>query len=339
MKNKKHVTEFEMLQNALSKIRLNEAAIPMHNGKIINDTDTYSKVEKLLACPEMEQSHKFLFDVDFDQLDDDTINKVNELYDLAISQGLLNTDQEEELDATSDVQETPDGVSSEGDVSEVVPSTRNMVNCYTCFYSAIKNGEIKTGECYSNAPSPEQAKVDAISKLTQIGFTDINIIAIETGDTDVANCDMFAHTVETSKPVEEPSSAPVEVDDESTLTEDHSPIITEDSSEDKPEEKEPEEEKKEEPKEEEPKEEEEEEKPTTKDLSHQEKVELFTKFFKTFKDLLIKMKQTSYKNFDIDGKAEFWGKLKEIWNEKYDPKEFMTQANIEKLENMEIKIK
>lgn len=321
--NRQHVTELEIFQNALRKIKINEAAIPMHNGKIINESDTYSKVEKLLACPEMEQSHQFLYDIDFDQLDDETIKKVDDLFDLAVKQGLLELEPEEELDATSDVTEDPSGVSSEGDVTEVIPSTQNMVNCYTCFYSAIKNGEIKTGEAYSNAPSPEQAKVDAISKLSQLGFTDINIIAIETGDTDIANCDVLAHTV--NEPNNPP--APIETVESKTLTEDLPTLAEdEDDKEDKSSEDEQQEEKKE-------------EKPSTPEISHQEKIELFTKFFKLFKDLLIKMKQTSYKNFDIDGKAEFWNNMSSMWKEKYDPRDFMTAANKDKLENMEIKIK
>ena len=358
------MTEIEMYQAALSKIKMNEAAIPLHNGKIVKESDTYDKVEKLLACPEMEQSHKFLYDVDFDELDDETIRKVDDLYDLAIKQGLLQNENEEELDATSDVTEDPSGVSSTGEVAEVVPSVQQVINCYTCFYSAIKNGEIKTGEAYSNAPTPEQAKVDVISKLSKIGFTDINIIAVETGDTDLANCDPMAHTVEKSEPV--PSvTAPVE----ETITEDlenvneaeicprcHRNTLVADphsgnmrctncnywqktggldkqlfiyrsknESEENTDEKSVEEP--------------EEKKLSTKELSHQEKVELFTKYFKTFKDLLIKMKQTSYKNFDIEGKAEFWKKLSEIWTEKYDPLEFLSPANREKLENMEVKIK
>ena len=325
--NNNRKLELDVYQEALRKIKLHEATIPMQNGKIINDTDTYEKVEKLLACPEMEQSHQFLYDIDFDQLSDDIVKKVDDLYDLAIKQGLIEVEPEEELEATSTVTYDSDGITDVEDVAEIVPSVRNVINCYTCFYSAIKNGEIKTGECYSNAPTPEQAKVDAISKLTQIGFSDINIIAIETGDTDLANCDQLAHTVDSPKETKPTMN-------DGTLTETSTMFSEADDKEDTEKEVEVKTDVKDEPEEKE-----EEKEPVRKEPSHQEKVELFAKFFKTFKDLLIKMKTTSYKNFNIDGKADFWKRMSEIWNEDYDPRDFMTPANIEKLENFEVKIK
>ena len=46
----------------------------------------------------------------------------------------------------------------------------------------MKDGELKTGECFSNAKDSQSAKADAISKLANLGFTSIEIIAIEQGD-------------------------------------------------------------------------------------------------------------------------------------------------------------
>ena len=52
----------------------------------------------------------------------------------------------------------------------------------------MKDGEMKTGEAYSNAISTRAAKSDVISKLEKVGYTNISILCIEVGDPDLRNC-------------------------------------------------------------------------------------------------------------------------------------------------------
>ena len=54
-------------------------------------------------------------------------------------------------------------------------------------YSATKDGEVKTGESYSNATNPRAAKADVYAKLSNIGYDNIAILAIECGDPDAAS--------------------------------------------------------------------------------------------------------------------------------------------------------
>jgi len=61
------------------------------------------------------------------------------------------------------------------------------IPCWTIIYSATsKDGDIKTGEAYSNAISAAAAKADVNAKLSRIGYSNISILAIEA--TDSCNC-------------------------------------------------------------------------------------------------------------------------------------------------------
>jgi hypothetical protein len=61
------------------------------------------------------------------------------------------------------------------------------IPCWTIIYSATsKDGDIKTGEAYSNAISAAAAKADVNAKLSRIGYSNISILAIEA--TDSFNC-------------------------------------------------------------------------------------------------------------------------------------------------------
>ena len=63
-------------------------------------------------------------------------------------------------------------------------------NAFTVLYSAMRDGNIKTGEAYSNAINPRSAKADVLSQLERAGYSNINILAIECGDPDCCgtNC-------------------------------------------------------------------------------------------------------------------------------------------------------
>lgn len=59
---------------------------------------------------------------------------------------------------------------------------------YTVVYSAMRGGEIKTGEAYSNAISTRAAKADVLAKLDRAGYQNVTILAIEAGDPDCCGC-------------------------------------------------------------------------------------------------------------------------------------------------------
>ena len=203
------LTEMEAYQIALSKINLREAVAPVFRGKIVEDEDTYNKVQQLLDCPQMEHAHKFLLDVDFDDLSQEIKQKVDDLYELAISQEFIKADQAEEDEVADEVgQEAADiaqpqvSDNSGGFENESIPnpgdaatkdsiqvSAPEMNTCaFVLFYSAMKHGDIKTGECYSNATTLENAKLDALQKLKKFGFTAIEIIAAEECDPNARGC-------------------------------------------------------------------------------------------------------------------------------------------------------
>ena len=86
---KEFVCEQDRLMAAFAKVNLREAVTPIVRGKVVEDTDTYNKVQQMLDCPEMEHAHKFLLDVDFDDLTPEMTQKVDDLYQLAISNGYI----------------------------------------------------------------------------------------------------------------------------------------------------------------------------------------------------------------------------------------------------------
>ena len=86
-------------------------------------------------------------------------------------------------------------------------------------YSAVKDGKIRTGECYSNAISPASAKCDCLNKLYKAGFENITILALEVNDEDFRGSDVYnppldLDETEDEKPVEESDVDKEEVDKE-----------------------------------------------------------------------------------------------------------------------------
>lgn len=164
------MSDLQEYQKALEKIELNESAMPMVNGHLVDDVDTYNKIQELLGCNEMIHAHTFLYDIDPEDMSEDVVKKVNELYQLAVDKGYV----EDKYSVDSEIdKQIPD---------ETDPMVQQERVCWTCLYSAIKNGEIRTGECYSNAADTTAARYDVIGKLSNLGFTSIEIIAIEAGD-------------------------------------------------------------------------------------------------------------------------------------------------------------
>ena len=184
----KYLTEFDEIQAAYRKVRLDENCMVYRNGMLLEHQDTYNKIQKLLNAPEMCEAHKYLYDLDVECLSEDEIARVDKLFDLGVKKGYIDNSFEEELEKS----ENPDAVVAAEEPEKVQPeqqaeNPRNVpIPCWTILYSATKNGETKCGECYSNAISVSAAKADCLAKLERFGYANVSILAIEAGDADCA---------------------------------------------------------------------------------------------------------------------------------------------------------
>jgi hypothetical protein len=70
------LTEFDGLQEALKKVKMDEAVLPYCNGRLVDDT-AWNKTQKILNCPEMISAHKYLYNLDMDQLTEEEIGKID----------------------------------------------------------------------------------------------------------------------------------------------------------------------------------------------------------------------------------------------------------------------
>lgn len=379
---KEFVCEQDRIMAAFAKVNLREAVTPIVRGKLVEDTDSYNKVQQLLDCPEMEHAHKFLLDIDFDDLSPETKQKIDDIYQLAISNGYIQADtdpNEEETDEmadeagdeAADIAEGDDaqpqvsdnsggfeagapGVSQDAMEKDTINvSAPEMTSCaFVLFYSAMKNGQIKTGECYSNATTIENAKLDAVQKLKKLGFTAVDIIAAEEADPSAKGCDSrqpdafgekayethaddavtsssdVADAVPTAPAKKEADNAKDDAEEEEAKAEKEDKPA--DKEEEKPEDEEPADDKEEEPKDEEPEEE--------KEMSRSEKLEMFKEYLNEFKNLLQKMKAETYIEMSLADRAKFYDEMSKIWKDKPDPMTFMTDDNVDQIEHMRIKI-
>ena len=225
----------------------------------------------------------------------------------------------------------------------------------------MKNGQIKTGECYSNATTMENAKLDAIQKLKKLGFTAIDILAAEESDPSAKGCDSrqpdtFGAKAYDTHEETDISSSTENIVPEAAKKEEADNIKKDDSKEEEPKDdskekdnsektEEPEDELDEEPKEHEEDSEEEQsdaeedtEEPSEKKMSRGEKLEMFKKYLNEFKNLLQKMKAETYIDMSLADRAKFYDEMSKIWDGKPDPMTFMTDDNVDQIEHMKIKL-
>ena len=195
------LNDFDIWQEALKKIDLNESALPIYNGKMLfENAKTYMQMQKILACEPMQRSHKFCLNLNPENLTEEEVRKVDRLYSLGVDRGFINDDidsfddecSSEECcdgDKCCDGDECCGGYKCQNDIEKPTSSYRMpkysvKIPCYTIMYSAMKDGSPKTGETYSNAVNPYAAKADAMAKLSRVGYQNISILAIECGDPD-----------------------------------------------------------------------------------------------------------------------------------------------------------
>ena len=396
------LTEFDGLQEALKKVKMDENVLPYANGRLCDDK-AWNKTQKILNCPEMISAHKFLYNLDMDQLTEDEVDKINQLYTLGCDRGFIVDDLTDwnADEAPEQAEAKPEEKPAEEPVAKPVGGTlfKAKVPCWTVIYSATsKDGDIKTGEAYSNAISAAAAKADVNAKLSRIGYSNIAILAIES--TEGCNCsnagckeyDEIAVVAEKDDE-ENADDESSNTDDESSKEDSSSDNSSEDASEEKSTEEETEEtseessdegseeesseesseesteetsdEGSEEESSEESSEEETEEKSDgtegeeessdeeesdeedsdeesddgekKEELDANEKAELKDKYRKTFKNTLSKCKfESSFNDLTLEQKVKFFTELSKAWK-KNEPNEFMTDKEIEQLNNVVVK--
>ena len=198
------LTEFDGLQEALKKVKMDESVMPYVNGRLVDDA-AFNKTQKILDCPEMISAHKYLYNLDMDQLTEEEINKIDQLYKLGCDRGFIIDDLTD-----WDEPETPEQAEIKQEVKVEEPAQKPVggtlfkakVPCWTVIYSATsKDGSIKTGEAYSNAISASAAKADVNAKLSRIGYSNISILAIEA--TDACDCTAAKTCIEDEEVVED----------------------------------------------------------------------------------------------------------------------------------------
>lgn len=365
------LTDFDGLQEAMKKINLDESVMPYVNGRLV-DSDAYNKTQKILNCPEMISAHKFLYNLDMDQLTEEEVQKINSLYKLGCDRGFI-TDDLTNWDEENKPAETPEQATT-----EVKPEIKSVsgtlfkakIPCWTVIYSATKDGDIKTGEAYSNAISRDAAKADVNAKLSRIGYQNITILAIEATDdcvgevkidTNVEENDMLNnrphnnHVSEADKSDENETNDADEnkdAEDESTDDEDES-ADEETSKETEDEDTESTDDENAESTDEDASDEKEDSKESTDkqstnddkesendeedELDANKKAELRDQYRRVFKNVLSKCKfTTSFNDLTLEEKVKFFTELSKAWK-KNEPNEFMTDKEIEQLNNVVVK--
>lgn len=369
------LNEFDAYQEALRKINLNEEVMPIYKGKVLTENvDTYCKIQKLLACNHLEGAHRWLYDLDIENLDESEINKVSNLYKLGCDRGFIKDDENEDDENSEKTNEDDlmqdDVVLPAKDPAPAISVTKTEptipvqpsvpTSAYTVVYSAMRDGELKTGEAYSNSLNTRSAKADIISKLEKAGYQNITILAIEAGDPDMVGCDntfckqpdccVTSNTLsfedeeqvdEADDKEESSEEADSKEDDKDADKEDDSKEEKSDSKdEDKKEEatEEPDEKIKDDAKEEDGKEDASDDKESD-ELSAADKTQLKDSYKKAFKATMQKCKffDKCFDDLTLDEKVKFFETINDAWKNKADPSKFMSDKELETLEKVVIK--
>lgn len=397
------LTENDIYVNAFKKCKLNTIAMPFVRGVVIENVDAYNKIQRLLNTDKMEACHKFLYNLDVDELSEDDIKRIDNLYDLGVRRGLIldegddeDSDEESE-DKETDSEDEKNECDIEGNmfnnddsfgpqhfhhaveptppvIQPTKPQTIHLDNAFTVMYSAMKNGEVKVGEAYSNAINTRSAKVDVLSKLEKCGYTNITILAIEAGDPDMQNCnpnefgrdynnmdkmiddieecdciedrDNYKPLAKTLSPIGLHASTAnvktdkstevsfVEDDEESENKDSESKTDKDKQTDDKDEDAVDNADEKDKDADEEQTKADDEE----KELTDTEKETLKNEYTTAFKQSMKKLKlTTSVNDLSLENKIKFFTELSKIWGEKEDASKFLTDKEQEKLMKLTVK--
>ena len=361
------LNEFDAYQVALKKVKLDEEVMPFVRGKLLTENlDIYAKIQKLLGCKEFEPCHRFLYDLDIENIDESEASKVNNLYKLGCDRGFFDENEVEESteEQKSDAEKkdkTNECGTGEVTVAPSLPakpipasaaSTEAApASAFTVLYSAMRDGQIKTGEAFSNAINTRSAKADVISKLERAGYSSIQILAIEAGDPDAAGCsntyckqpeiqeaddrEPLSHALDpvgvkasTANTIGQDAVAMSVVEKDDASADDSKADDASDKEDDKAEDKK--EEKAEEP---------DEKLKDGSDLTDGDKANLKDSYKKAFKATMLKLKYDDkcFDDLDLQQKVDFFTELSTAWKGKADPKEFMSDKEVEALEKIVVK--
>lgn len=150
--------------------------------------ETYNKIQKILDCKEMEQCHPYLYTLDRLHLNECDLKKVNKLYECGVQRGFIEEDQDTEhleAECMGDCDDTSlCGGPDDSLTNQPFPQVKDQVSIETkptfnIIYSAIKDGEEKSGEFYSNKDSKDAARIDCLKQLQSQGYNNITVVAIE----------------------------------------------------------------------------------------------------------------------------------------------------------------
>jgi hypothetical protein len=366
-------TEYQMIFNEIAKKVITES---FENDDENFDADaiseqiddsqiTYNKIQKILNCPEMIKSHAYLYALDMDNVSESDKSKIDHLYDLGKARGVIQENEPEDEVATEDMEDCddeqvcggPDDALTDQEMTPVPAKPVAQSSAFTVLYSAMKDGEVKTGEYFSSAVDMESAQRDCVNGLSPLGYSNIRVLGIEKAQNAV---DMDTLSEDDSEEYEEQETTPAdnesepkdeqpeEKETEESPAEDEKEAEAENTeTEEAPEGEESDKQSEEEPTEEapedegEPTEEEsvEEEPEEEKKLTPDEKHALREEYTRIFKSELQKTKlNKSVNEMSIGEKAKFWTAISEKWS-KEEPEEFMTKADIEKLNSTVVKTK
>lgn len=370
---KPNLSEDDNYRLALSRCRLYESSMPQICGRLVENVDCYNKVNRIVNTPEMEDCHKFCYNLDVENISEAEEEKVNTLYKLGQDRGIIPEDEEDE-DEDEDSQEDNDDTIVTNECDGIVqmavssPVGTKVAPCppessYSIFYSAMKNGELKTGECFSNGSSPKFAKVDALGKLTRLGYDAVEILAIEINDPDADALDA------SYGPVNSPENIYTRQDHvrnacrgRQNLDDILSDVIDDDdddddcdisgkaygmqelSEDDKEEEKDPKaddkkdedtDKDKEEPPEDDKEIEDLDAEETDEELPAAEKTSLMNQYKRAFKAAMLKGGfKTSFNDLSLNDKVKFFTNLLHGWESDVDPSKFLSAKEIEALNGL-----
>lgn len=360
------LTDFDIYMNALTKCNLNESVMPYVRGTLVEDVETYNKIQCMLNTDEMASCHKYLYNLDVEELTEDDVKKINNLYKLGVERGLIidaetdetseeteETQEDTSSEDTEDKEETKEEVKECDVVTNVKTATpsdafANPTAAFTVMYSATKDGNIKVGEAYSNAINPRSAKADILSKLANCGYTNITILAIEAGDPDCVNCNPQEFNTDMNPipttPVAPQSPAPaqekidvftIEADDETEA--ENTEEDTEEDTEDPADEESTEDTEAAEDgadTEEDTEGTEDSEEDAEEEIPAAEKTQLKDSYTAAFKNVMKKLKfKTSFEKLTLDEKVKFFTEMAKVWK-KADPSKFLTDKDQEQLDTL-----
>ena len=180
---------------------------------------TYDKIQKILNCPEMIKSHAYLYALDMENVSESDKSKIDHLYDLGKARGVIQEDEPEDEVATEDMEDCddeqvcggPDDALTDQEMTPVPAKPAAQSSAFTVLYSAMKDGEVKTGEYFSSAVDMESAQRDCVNGLSPLGYSNIRVLGIEKTQNAV---DMDTLSEDDSEEYEEQETTPADNESE-----------------------------------------------------------------------------------------------------------------------------